>query len=173
MILLQTDSVKIANSNGTYLPYASRDVNEVIKHCITLPYGKPTDISPDVTITLNNAGHIMGSATVHLNISGAHNILYSGDYKYARTQLLDSAVSMYPRVETLITESTYGNTTDVMPDQQSVYRGFTESINKTLMDGGKVLLPVPAVGRAQEIMLVMAKEMKEGRLIESPIYIEE
>ncbi len=172
MILLQTDSVKIANSNGTYLPYSARDVNEVIKHCITLPYGKPTDISPDVTITLNNAGHIMGSATVHLNISGAHNILYSGDYKYARTQLLDSAVSMYPRVETLITESTYGNTTDVMPDQQSVYRGFTESINKSLMDGGKVLLPVPAVGRAQEIMLVMAKEMKEGRLIESPIYIE-
>jgi uncharacterized protein len=172
MILLQTDSVKIANSNGTYIPYAARDINEVIKHCITLPYGKPTDISPDVTITLNNAGHIMGSATVHLNISGAHNILYSGDYKYARTQLLDSAVSMYPRVETLITESTYGNTTDVMPDQQSVYRGFTESINKTLMDGGKVLLPVPAVGRAQEIMLVMAKEMKEGRLIESPIYIE-
>jgi KH/beta-lactamase-domain protein len=172
MILLQTDSVKIANSNGTYLPYAARDVNEVIKHCITLPYGKPTDISPDVTITLNNAGHIMGSATVHLNISGAHNILYSGDYKYAKTQLLDSAVSMYPRVETLITESTYGNTTDVMPDQQSVYRGFTESINKTLMEGGKVLIPVPAVGRAQEIMLVMAKEMKEGRLIESPIYIE-
>lgn len=172
MILLQTDSVKIANSNGTYLPYSSRDVNEVIKHCITLPYGKPTDISPDVTITLNNAGHIMGSATVHLNISGAHNILYSGDYKYAKTQLLDTAVSMYPRVETLITESTYGNTTDVMPDQQSVYRGFTESINKTLTDGGKVLLPVPAVGRAQEIMLVMAKEMKEGRLIESPIYIE-
>ena len=172
MILLQTDSVKIANNNGTYLPYAARDVNEVIKHCITLPYGKPTDISPDMTITLNNAGHIMGSATVHLNISGAHNILYSGEYKYARTQLLDSAVSVYPRVETLITESTYGNTTDVMPDQQSVYRGFAESINKTLMEGGKVLLPVPAVGRAQEIMLVMAKEMKEGRLIESPIYIE-
>jgi uncharacterized protein len=172
MTLLQMDSVKIANSNGTYLPYEARDVNEVIKHCITLPYGKPTDISPDITITLNNAGHIMGSATVHLNISGAHNILYSGDYKYAKTQLLDSAVSMYPRVETLITESTYGNSTDVMPDQQFVYRSFSESINKTLTEGGKVLIPVPAVGRAQEIMLVMAEEMKEGRLIESPIYIE-
>jgi KH/beta-lactamase-domain protein len=172
MTLLQMDSVKIANSNGTYLPYEARDVNEVIKHCITIPYGKPTDISPDITITLNNAGHIMGSATVHLNISGAHNILYSGDYKYAKTQLLDSAVSMYPRVETLITESTYGNTTDVMPDQQVVYRNFSDSINKTLTEGGKVLIPVPAVGRAQEIMLVMAKEMKEGRLVESPIYIE-
>jgi uncharacterized protein len=172
MTLLQNDSVKIAKSNGTYIPYETRDVNEVIKRTITLPYGKPTDISPDITITLNNAGHIMGSATVHLNISGAHNILYSGDYKFARTQLLDSAVAMYPRVETLITESTYGNSTDIMPDQQLVYRTFAESINKTLTEGGKVLIPVPAVGRAQEIMLVMAKEMHDGRLIESPIYIE-
>ena len=172
MNLLQMDSVKISKSNGTYLPYELRDVNEVIKHCITLPYGKPTDISPDITISLNNAGHIMGSATVHLNISGAHNILYSGDYKYARTQLLDSALSIYPRVETLITESTYGNTTDIMPDQTIVYRNFTDTINKTLIEGGKVLIPVPAVGRAQEIMLVLDKEMREGRLIECPIYIE-
>ena len=172
MNLLQMDSVKISKSNGTYLPYESRDVNEVIKHCITLPYGKPTDISPDITISLNNAGHIMGSATVHLNISGAHNILYSGDYKYARTQLLDSALSIYPRVETLITESTYGNSTDIMPDQIVVYRNFTETINRTLIEGGKVLIPVPAVGRAQEIMLVIDKEMREGRLIECPIYIE-
>ena len=172
MTLLQMDSIKISKTNGTYLTYEGRDVNEVIKHCITLPYGKPTDISPDVTITLNNAGHILGSATVHLNISGAHNILYSGDYKYAKTQLLDSASSMYPRVETLITESTYGNSTDIMPDQTAVYSTFTQSINKTLVDGGKVLIPVPAVGRAQEIMLVIDKEMREGRLIETPIYIE-
>src|SRR5687767_2702261 len=172
MTLLQMDSVKIANSNGTYLPYEARDVNEVIKRCITIPYGKPTEISPDITITLNNAGHIMGSATVHLNISGAHNILYSGDYKYAKTQLLDSAVSNYPRVETLITESTYGASSDLMPDQRVVYNSFTENINRTLTNGGKVLIPVPAVGRAQEIMLVLDKEMKEGRLIEAPIYIE-
>ncbi|HEY6588694.1 MAG TPA: beta-CASP ribonuclease aCPSF1 [Nitrososphaeraceae archaeon] len=172
MNLLQSDSVKIAQNNGLYCPYEVRDINEIIKHCITLPYGKPTDISPDITITLNNAGHIMGSATVHINISGAHNILYSGDYKYAKTQLLDSAVSNYPRVETLITESTYGASSDIMPDQGIVYNSFTETINKTLTSGGKVLIPVPAVGRAQEIMLVLDKEMKDGRLIESPIYIE-
>ena len=172
MNLLQLDSVKISQNNGVYCPYEIRDINEIIKHCITLPYGKPTDISPDTTITLNNAGHIMGSATVHLNISGAHNILYSGDYKYAKTQLLDSAVSNYPRVETLITESTYGASSDLMPDQRVVYNSFTDNINQTLTNGGKVLIPVPAVGRAQEIMLVLDKEMKEGRLIEAPIYIE-
>ena len=172
MTLLQMDSVKIAKANGSYLPYESRDIYEVIKHCITLPYGKPTDISPDITITLNNAGHILGSATVHLNISGTHNVLYSGDYKYAKTQLLDTALSVYPRVETLITESTYGSTSDIMPDQISVYDNFTKSINHTLKQGGKVLIPVPAVGRAQEIMLVLDKEMREQNLFECPVYIE-
>ena len=172
MSLLQMDSVKIAKNTGSYCPYEIRDINEMIKHCITLPYGKPTDISPDITITLNNAGHIMGSATVHLNISGIHNILYSGDYKYAKTQLLDSAISLYHRVETLITESTYGNSSDVMPDQSVVYKSFSDTVNQTLRSGGKVLIPVPAVGRAQEIMLVIDKEMREGRLVESPIYIE-
>ncbi len=172
MTLLQMDSIKIAKANGSYLPYETRDVHEVIKHCISLPYGKPTDISPDITITLNNAGHIMGSATIHLNISGAHNILYSGDYKFAKTQLLDTALSVYPRVETLITESTYGNSSDVMPDQISVYTNFAKSIKHTLQQGGKVLIPVPAVGRAQEIMLVLDKEMREGNLVECPIYIE-
>jgi uncharacterized protein len=172
MALLQMDSIKLSKSNGAYLPYEIRDVNESIKHCIPIPYGKPTDISPDITITLNNAGHIMGSATVHINIAGTHNILYTGDYKYAKTQLLDSAISNYPRVETVITESTYGSSGDIMPDQYSVYSTFTESINHTLKQGGKVLIPVPAVGRAQEIMLVLDKEMREGRLIESPIFIE-
>jgi len=172
MTLLQMDSVKLSKNNGNYLPYELRDVNEIIKHCIPIPYGKPTDISPDITITLNNAGHIMGSATVHINISGTHNILYTGDYKYAKTQLLDGAISNYPRVETIITESTYGSSTDIMPDQFTVYNTFTESINRTLKQGGKVLIPVPAVGRAQEIMLVLDKEMREGRLIESPIFIE-
>jgi len=59
-----------------------------------------------------------------------------------------------------------------MPDQVSVYNNFTRSINHTLEQRGKVLIPAPAVGRAQEIMLVLDKEMREGRLIESPIYIE-
>ncbi len=86
------DSGKLVRVMGITCHYEFGDVNEVIKHCIPLPYGKPTDISPDVTITLNNAGHIMGSATVHINISGTHNILYTGDYKYAKTQLVDGAI---------------------------------------------------------------------------------
>jgi len=72
LVAMYIDRYNINSAEDVLSKYISclsiRDINEIIKHCITLPYGKPTDISPDTTITLNNAGHIMGSATVHLNI---------------------------------------------------------------------------------------------------------
>ncbi len=80
MVLLQTDFVKVSSMEGSKPLYEMRDVREVVKHCITLPYGVVTDVSPDVKLVLNNAGHILGSATVHLHIGeGAHNIVYTSD----------------------------------------------------------------------------------------------
>ncbi len=173
MTLLQQDFVKIASSEGNSLLYDLRDVREVIKHSITLPYGLVTDVSPDVKLVFNNAGHILGSATCHLHIGeGAHNIVYTGDFKYAPTMLLDPAVSDYPRVETLIMESTYGAKEDIMPSREEVEMNLVGTVNKTLTEGGKVLIPVPAVGRAQEIMLVLDQYMRSGSLMESPIFME-
>src|SRR5439155_1389460 len=104
MTLLQNDFVKIANIEGGRVLYDQKDIRDVIQHAVTLPYGMVTDISPDIKLVLNNAGHILGSSTVHLHIGeGAHNVVYSGDYKYGRTLLLDSATWNYPRVETLST----------------------------------------------------------------------
>src|SRR3989442_344341 len=132
-----------------------------------------TDISPDIKLVLNNAGHILGSSTVHLHIGeGAHNVVYSGDYKYGRTLLLDSATWNYPRVETLITESTYGAKEDIMPLREEVEMNFVNAINGTLKEGGKVLIPIPAVGRAQEILLVIDRYMKNKALVETPVFIE-
>jgi KH/beta-lactamase-domain protein len=173
MTLLQHDFVKIASMEGRKMIYDPRDIREVISHTVTLPYALVTDISPDVKLVLNNAGHILGSATVHLHIGeGAHNIVYTGDYKYGRTQLLESAYWNYPRVETLITESTYGAKEDIMPSREEVELTFVQLINDTLRQGGKVLIPVPAVGRAQEIILVIDHYMKSKKLIEVPVFIE-
>jgi len=106
MTLLQNDFVKIAQIEGGRLIYDQKDIRDAVQHAITLPYSTVTDISPDIKLVFNNAGHILGSATVHLHIGeGAHNIVYTGDYKYGRTQLFDSATWNYPRVETLITEN--------------------------------------------------------------------
>ncbi|MGI0091141.1 MAG: MBL fold metallo-hydrolase, partial [Nitrososphaerales archaeon] len=143
MTLLQGDMVKIGQIEGGRLVYDQRDIREVIKHAITVPYGLVTDVAPDVKLVFNNAGHILGSATVHLHVGeGAHNLVYTGDYKYGKTQLLESAFWNYPRVETLITECTYGTKEDIMPSREEVENNFTSLVNQTLKQGGKVLIPV-------------------------------
>ena len=173
MTLLHNDFVKVASSEGGNAFYDLKNVREVIKHAITLPYGLVTDVSPDTKLVLNNAGHILGSSTVHLHIGeGAHNIVYTGDFKYGRTLLLDSAVWNYPRVETLIMESTYGAKEDIMPSRIDVEENFVNTINMIIKNGGKAIIPVPAVGRAQEMMLVLDKYMQEKKMVEAPIFIE-
>lgn len=173
MTLLQQDFVKIASIEGSNVLYDMKDVREAVKHTITLPYGLVTDVSPDVKLVLNNAGHILGSAICHLHIGdGAHNIIYTGDFKYGPTMLLDPATSNFPRAETLIMESTYGAKEDIMPSREEVEMNLVNTVNKTLTEGGKVLIPSPAVGRSQEIMLVLNQYMKNGALMECPIFLE-
>ena len=86
--------------------------------------------------------------------------------------LLESANTNYPRVETLLIESTYGAKEDIQPDRKEVESTFVASVNSVLKEGGKVLIPIPAVGRAQELMLVLDQYMKSGDLIEAPVFME-
>ena len=173
MTLLQLDYLDVASKQGVVPPYDQRDVRSTVLHTIPLRYGAVTDIAPDVRLTLHNAGHILGSSIIHLHIGeGLHNIVYTGDYKYGKTMLLEPAVAEFPRVETIITESTYGAPQDVMPSRVEVEEKLTAVINSTLDRGGKVLIPVPAVGRAQEIMLVIDGYMRRGLMREAPVFIE-
>ena len=173
MSLLHNDYVKIAAHEGAHVLYEARDVRKMIEHTIPLTFGLVTDISPDIKLVLNNAGHILGSATSHLHIGdGLHNIVYTGDFKFAKTKLFDETTWNYPRVETLIMESTYGGKADIMPTRQQMESNLVNSINDTLKNGGKVVIPSPAVGRAQEIMLVLDQHMKEENLIQCPIFLE-
>jgi len=85
--------------------------------------------------------------------------------------LLQPASSHFPRVETLIMESTYGGPTNITPTRDETEAEFVGIANHILKKG-KVLIPVPAVGRAQEILMVINKYMREGDLLEVPVYIE-
>jgi KH/beta-lactamase-domain protein len=173
MTLIQMDMLKVASVEGELPLYTERDIKDVIKHTVTLPYKTVTDIAPDIKLVFSNAGHILGSATVHLHVgNGDHNVVYTGDLKYGKSQLFESASWNYPRVETLIIESTYGAKEDIMPSREEVESNFVRSINDILNGGGKVLIPVPAVGRAQEILMVIDHHMKNGNLVEAPVFIE-
>ncbi len=173
MTLLQLDYLDVLSKQGAMPPYDQKDVRETVLHTIPLRYGVVTDIAPDVRLTLHNAGHILGSSVTHLHIGeGLHNIVYTGDYKYAKTMLLEPATTEFPRVETIITESTYGAPRDTMPSRIEAEERLSSVINETLDQGGKVLIPVPAVGRAQEIMLIIDGYIRQGLLKEAPVFIE-
>ena len=171
--LLALDFIGVAYKQASAPLFSSVDVKEMVKHTICLDYNEVTDVAPDVRITLYNSGHTLGSAMVHLNIgNGAHNLLYSGDMKYARTRLLDRAVSNFPRLETMIVESTYGSRNDVLPPRKESEEELIKVIKETIEKGGKVLIPELGLGRAQETMLILEEAMREGKLPEFPIYID-
>ena len=173
MNLIQLDAIKVAGAQGRTPMYAERDVHQIMRQTIGLSYGTVTDISPDIKLVLANAGHILGSASCHFHIgNGDHNFVYSGDIKYGKSMLLESADTRFPRVETLLVESTYGAKEDIQPTREEVENAFIKSVNETLKEGGKVLIPIPAVGRAQELMMVIDKYMKSGQLTESPVFME-
>jgi KH/beta-lactamase-domain protein len=173
MTLLQLDYLDVAVKEGKPTPYGLREVKKELLHTIPLEYGEVTDISPDIRLTLHNAGHILGSAMVHLHIGdGLYNIVYTGDFKYARTRLLEPAAATFPRAETLIMESTYGAPNDVVPTREETEQQLIETLRTTIQLGGKALIPILAVGRAQEIMIVLDEAIKSGALPLVPIYIE-
>ena len=173
MTLLQLDYLDVMNKQGVMAPYDQKDVRDVVMHTIPIRFGVVTDIAPDIRLTLHNAGHILGSSLVHLHIGeGLHNVVYTGDYKFGKTMLLEPASTEFPRVETIITESTYGAPQDIMPSRLEAEERMASIINQTFEKGGKVLIPVPAVGRAQEIMLIIDGYMHQGRIKEAPVFIE-
>ncbi len=171
--LVCLDYIKVSEQQNKQALYTSSEIREMIKHTITLNYGEVTDITPDIKMTFHNAGHILGSAMVHLNIgNGLHNILYTGDFKFSKTRLLDSPKTTFPRLETVIMESTYGGKNDIHPPREETEKEFLKELKETLSKGGKVLIPVLAVGRAQEILLLIIDAVKQGILPPVDVYLE-
>lgn len=172
MALLQFDYIDVLVKERKEPPYSERDVKESVKYCIPRDYRRVTDIAPDMRLTLHNAAHILGSASVHLHIGeGAHNLVYTADLKYGFTRLFNHVDIRYPRLETLIIESTYGGKDDIQPLRQDSEDKLLQLIKETVQMDGSVLIPVFAVGRAQEIMLVIENFYKTG-LLDAKCYID-
>ena len=173
MSLLQLDYLKVAVGEGRKTPFESVHIREAIKHCIALRYGDTTDISSDIRLTLQNAGHILGSAIAHFHVGdGLHNIAISGDIKYEKTWLFNAAVNKFPRLETLMVESTYGGHKDFQPHRKEAGHQLKRILNQTLSKKGKVLVPVFAVGRSQEVMIVLEQLMRLKEIPTVKVYLD-
>ncbi len=173
MSLLLLDTIKIAQSEGQDPLFSQDDVKEMVKHTICLEFEEVTDITHDVRLTLYNAGHTLGSSMAHLHVgNGLHNLLYTADLKYANTNLLQAAHTNFPRLETLIIESTYGGRDNITPPKRESDDYLKAVLNDTINRGGKVLMPVLGSGRAQEVMIIIENLMRTKQIPEVPVFID-
>ncbi|MDD3973446.1 MAG: beta-CASP ribonuclease aCPSF1, partial [Methanothrix soehngenii] len=172
-VLLQLDYIEIAGREGNRLPYDSGMIREALKHTITLNYGDVTDIAPDTKLTMHNAGHILGSSIAHFHIGdGLYNVAFTGDYKFERTRLFDPAVCNFPRLETLVTEATYGGTNSIQPSRKEAEVNLIKVVKETINRGGKVVIPAFSVGRSQEVMVVLEEAIRKKVIDEVPVCLD-
>jgi KH/beta-lactamase-domain protein len=174
MVLLQQDYINLMKKVFNMEPlYSKKDIHKELRSIITVDYNEVVDITPEIKMTLYNAGHILGSASVHLHIGeGAHNLVYTADQKFGFTKLFDPATTKFPRLETLLIESTYGGRNDRGLSRFESEKNLTSLIKETIERRGKVLVPVFAVGRSQEIMLVLEDFMRRNPDLNFPVYID-
>ncbi|MBN2478280.1 MBL fold metallo-hydrolase [Candidatus Micrarchaeota archaeon] len=118
---------------------------------------------------LHNSGHIIGSAMIEIKKKGG--IIYTGDISTRKTRILDPCTTGLT-AETLIVENTYGKRTDLLPSLKVSAQKLVGSIKETVREGGFVLIPSFAVGRAQEIILILDDFIQSGALEKVPIYVD-
>jgi len=163
--MLCLDYIDVMRKSGENPPFTAKGVKEMVKHSIALDYNEVSDVGPDVRLTFQQAGHLLGSSLVHLHVGqGLHNIVYSGDIKFYPTRLFDPAFTNFQRIETLIIESTYGGAHDKMESRKQAEEKLMNIIRKIIAREGKVIIPSFAVGRAQEVMCILSESDFDGQI---------
>ena len=152
--------------------YTADDAIASLGHFVSMDYGRHSWIAPGVELTLYDAGHILGSALVVLDITeDGHKfrLMFTGDLgRFDLPILRDPQV--VPDVDYLISESTYGarlhgSTLDAEIELRRV-------VNQTHDRGGKVIIPAFSVGRTQEIVYALHRLHNAGDIPELPIFVD-
>ncbi|XGI83232.1 MBL fold metallo-hydrolase [Halorutilales archaeon Cl-col2-1] len=153
--LLANDTLKIVQRSGSYrAPFSREDVSRLSEVSRLHGYGDREGFeAAGFDCDFHHAGHIPGSASVRIDDSETR-LLYTGDINTTQTRLLEAA-SPPPPADALVVESTYFNYEH--EDREKVEEEFVRSVRETLHQGGDVLIPVFAIGRTQEILMVLAE----------------
>lgn len=150
--------------------YTRSDVDRVLAQCVAMPYEKYREVSPGVKFKFVEAGHVLGSAMIHIVAQGAdreRSLTFTGDLGRRSLPLLRPSAPI-PAADVLICESTYGNRVheNIELTQEKLYA----TINRTISRGGKVLIPAFSLGRTQLIIHFIQKGILDGKIPEVPVY---
>jgi len=133
-------------------PYSRKEFRQFESNVVEVGYRESFYVS-GWEVTMYNAGHIPGSAMVHM--SKDINLLYTGDIKLEEMRLLKPADLKFPETDVLIVESTYFGVKH--PDRKELEKAFVESVVSTIENGGHAIIPAFAVGRTQEVLMILEK----------------
>ncbi len=164
--VLMSDYIRISNPKNI----SKEGMGSMQRHHRLVGYHEEFKIK-NLAIKLLPAGHILGSALIHVSDS-KHSLLYTGDLNLRTTKLLDPAQTENLHADTLITESTYGGASDVFQSEKKAIDTMIDSIKETVNQGGNVIIPSFGVGRAQEVLLVLDDYMKSGIIPKIRIYMD-
>ncbi|SCV00527.1 LAME_0G10308g1_1 [Lachancea meyersii CBS 8951] len=131
--------------------YSDEDLAKSFDRIETIDFHSTTDVN-GIKFTAFHAGHVLGAAMFQLEIAGLKT-LFTGDYSREIDRHLNSAEVPPSSSDILIVESTFGTATH--EPRVNREKKLTQLIHSTVLRGGRVLLPVFALGRAQEIMLIL------------------
>ena len=140
------------------------------KNSVAVEFKKEFKIK-GLSVTLIPAGHILGSALIRVS-DGHEAVLYTGDINLSKTKLLNGADLRGLNAKTLIMESTYGAEGDEFRPERDNIHDFISSVKESIKEGGKVVVPSFAVGRAQEVLFVLDDYMNSGAVPKVPIYVD-
>jgi metallo-beta-lactamase family protein len=133
--------------------YTTKDVESTLHQLVIKPYDEPFSIDDEITVTFRDAGHILGSATIFLEIKEAkkvRKILFTGDVGRYQNPVLKSPEEI-PQADIVICESTYGNS--LHESQDGAKMQLLEAIQHTcIKKKGKLIIPASSLGRTQEIL---------------------
>ena len=152
--------------------YSIEDASKAIRQFVTLGYGRPLPIAPGVSLSFYDAGHILGSAQVVLDVEEdgkKSRFLFSGDVGRCGDRILRDPEPV-DNVDFLLIESTYGNREHSPRDQAEEL--VMEAVVDTLEGGGKVIIPSFSVGRTQEVVYTINLLTEAGKLPKVPIYVD-
>jgi len=153
--------------------YVTEDATNAVEHFEIVDYGKWFKIDENVEFMYLDAGHIIGSTTVHLKITENNKITrltFSGDVGRYRDIILKSPEA-FPQADFIIMESTYGN--KLHDEITGTPDKLLEWINKTcLQKKGKLIIPAFSVGRTQELLYALNQLENENRLPDLPYYVD-
>ncbi|XP_077977969.1 cleavage and polyadenylation specificity factor subunit 3-like [Glandiceps talaboti] len=164
---LLSDYVKVSNISTEQMLYTDKDLESSMDKIETIDFHVETEVN-GVKFWCYNAGHVLGAAMFMLEIAGV-KLLYTGDFSRQEDRHLMAAELPSVRPDVLIIESTYG--THIHEKREEREARFTSTIHDIVNRGGRCLIPVFALGRAQELLLILDEYWaNHPELHDIPIY---